>query len=40
VEIKNMVKALKSLPLTEHCIEKILRTNGERLLGGQSKPAH
>lgn len=32
VEIKNMVKALKSLPLTEDCLEKILGTNGERLL--------
>jgi hypothetical protein len=39
VEIKNMVKALKSLPFTEHCMEKILRTNGERLLGGQDQPA-
>jgi hypothetical protein len=39
VEIKNMVKALKSLPFTEHCTEKILRTNGARLLGGQSQPA-
>jgi hypothetical protein len=33
VEIKNMVKALKSLPLTEGCLEKILSTNAERLLG-------
>jgi hypothetical protein len=38
VEIKNMVKALKSLPLTDHCIEKILGTNGERLLGIQRQP--
>jgi hypothetical protein len=38
VEIKNMVKALKSLSLTEHCMEKILRTNAERLLGIQSQP--
>ena len=33
VEIKNMVHALKSLPLTEGCLHKILRTNAERLLG-------
>jgi hypothetical protein len=39
VEIKNMVKALKSLPLTERCLEKILGGNGERLLGIQSRPA-
>jgi len=39
VEIKNMVKALKSLPLTENCMVKILRTNGERLLGSHSQLA-
>jgi len=33
VEIKNMVKALKSLPLTEGCLEKIFSANAERLLG-------
>jgi uncharacterized protein len=33
VEIKNMVHALKSLPLTEGCLKKILRENAERLLG-------
>ncbi len=33
VEIKNMVHALKSLALTEDCLEKILRHNAERLLG-------
>jgi predicted TIM-barrel fold metal-dependent hydrolase len=33
VEIKNMVHALKSLPLTEGCLNKILRENAERLLG-------
>jgi len=33
VEIKNMVKAVKSLGLTEACEEKILRTNAEKLLG-------
>jgi len=33
VEIKNMAKALKSLSLTEGCLEKIFRTNAERLLG-------
>ncbi len=32
VEIKNMVHALKSLPLTEGCKNKILRENAERLL--------
>jgi len=32
VEIKNMVNALKSLPLTEECLNKILRENAERLL--------
>jgi predicted TIM-barrel fold metal-dependent hydrolase len=29
VEIKNMVQALKSLPLTEDCLNKILRTEFE-----------
>jgi predicted TIM-barrel fold metal-dependent hydrolase len=33
VEIKNMVHALKSLGLTEGCLNKILRENAERLLG-------
>jgi hypothetical protein len=33
VEIKNMVQALKSLPLTEGCLNEILRTNAEKLLG-------
>lgn len=33
VEIKNMVRALKCLPLTEGCLKKILRENAERLLG-------
>jgi hypothetical protein len=33
VEIKYMVQALKSLPLTEGCLNKILRENAERLLG-------
>jgi len=32
VEIKNMVHALKSLNLTEGCLEKIFRTNAEHLL--------
>jgi uncharacterized protein len=32
VEIKNMVRALHSLPLTEGCRELILRENAERLL--------
>jgi len=36
VEIKNMVAALKSLKLTEGCLEKIFRTNAERLLGQQA----
>ena len=39
VEIKNMVKAIKSLGLTEACLEKILRTNAEKLLGIQTRPA-
>jgi len=41
VEIKNMVHALKSLNLTEGCLEKIFRTNAEHLLNskaGQKKP--
>jgi len=33
VEIKNIVRALKSLSLTEGCLEKIFSTNAERLLG-------
>jgi len=33
VEIKNMVRALKSLPLTAGCLNKILRENAETLLG-------
>jgi predicted TIM-barrel fold metal-dependent hydrolase len=33
VEIKNMVHALKTLALTEGCLNKILRENAERLLG-------
>ena len=33
VEIKNMVHALKSLALTQGCLNKILRENAERLLG-------
>jgi uncharacterized protein len=32
VEIKNMVHALKSLALTEGCLNKILKENAERLL--------
>ena len=32
VEIKNMVKALRSLSLTEGCLEKIFSTNAQRLL--------
>ena len=39
VEIKNMVKAIKSLGLTEACLEKILRTNAEKLLGIGTQPA-
>ncbi len=33
VEIKNMVHALKSLTLTEDCLNKIMRHNADRLLG-------
>jgi hypothetical protein len=33
VEIKNMVHALKSLQLTEGCLNKILKENAEKLLG-------
>jgi hypothetical protein len=33
VEIKNMVHALKSLALTEGCLERILRENARGLLG-------
>ncbi|MBI1940965.1 MAG: amidohydrolase [Acidobacteria bacterium] len=36
VEIRNMVHALKSLALTEGCLNKILRENAERLLGLES----
>jgi uncharacterized protein len=32
VEIKNMVHALKSLALTEGCLDKIVKENAERLL--------
>jgi predicted TIM-barrel fold metal-dependent hydrolase len=39
VEIKIMVKAIKSLGLTEACLEKILRTNAEKLLGIETRPA-
>lgn len=39
VEIKNMVKAVKSLGLTEACLDKVLRTNAEKLLGIQSGAA-
>jgi predicted TIM-barrel fold metal-dependent hydrolase len=38
VEIKNMVKALKCLALTEGCLERILRTNAETLLGIKNRP--
>ena len=41
VEIKNMVHALKSLNLTEGCLEKVFRTNAEHLLqatGTQKRP--
>lgn len=38
VEIKNMVKAIKSLGLTEACLQKILRTNAEKLLGIETQP--
>jgi len=34
VEIKNMVHALESLPLTEGCRTRIFRENDERLLAG------
>jgi predicted TIM-barrel fold metal-dependent hydrolase len=33
VEIKNIVHALKSLSLTDGCLERIFSTNAERLLG-------
>ncbi len=39
VEIKNMVKAIQSLGLTEACLNKILRTNAETLLGLTIPPA-
>jgi uncharacterized protein len=35
VEIKNMVHALKSLDLTEDCLNKILKENAMRLLGAR-----
>ena len=35
VEIKNMVHALKSLDLTEGCLNKIFKENAERLLGAR-----
>jgi predicted TIM-barrel fold metal-dependent hydrolase len=39
VEIKNMVYALKSLPLTEGCLQRILKENAEQLLGpNDAKP--
>ena len=38
VEIKNMVKAVRSLGLTEACLGKILRSNAEKLLGLESHP--
>lgn len=37
VEIKNMVKALKSLSLSEGFLEKAFRTNAEHLLAGNSR---
>jgi uncharacterized protein len=37
VEIKNMVRALKSLALTEGCLKKIFRENAERLLKMNNK---
>ncbi|MGD0228550.1 MAG: amidohydrolase family protein [Terriglobia bacterium] len=39
VEIKNPVKAIKSLGLTEACLEKIFRTNAEKLLGIETQAA-
>jgi hypothetical protein len=36
VEIKNMVKALKSLQFSEGFLERVFRTNAERLLGGNT----
>jgi predicted TIM-barrel fold metal-dependent hydrolase len=39
VEIKNPVKAVKSLGLTEACLEKIFRANAEKLLGIEARPA-
>ncbi|MFY9527729.1 MAG: amidohydrolase family protein [Candidatus Acidiferrales bacterium] len=38
VEIKNMVHAVKSLALTERCLEKIFRANAESLLGLPAQP--
>ncbi len=37
VEIKNMVHALKTLALTEGCLNRILRENAERLLGLETR---
>jgi predicted TIM-barrel fold metal-dependent hydrolase len=39
VEIKNPVKAIKSLGLTDACLEKIFHSNAENLLGTRSQPA-
>lgn len=38
VEIKNMVAAVRSLKLTEGCLEKVFQTNAERLLAEAAKP--
>jgi len=38
LEIKNMVKAVKSLPFGAGFLEKVFRTNAERLLGGTTPP--
>ena len=38
VEIKNMVAAVRSLKLTEGCLEKVFRTNAERLLAEAARP--
>jgi hypothetical protein len=37
VEIRKMVHALRSLPLTEGCLTKVLRENAEKLLGEINK---
>jgi predicted TIM-barrel fold metal-dependent hydrolase len=39
VEIKNMVKAWKSLQFTEGFLDKAFRTNAERLLRGGAVPS-